>query len=400
MTRAAPRSLHGLLTRFHFGITLFAVALSGLTILFAGVTALRGYADRNLELVAHLGSYALEPALVFNDPVAANAALEPLRQVPGIARLTVLDDRGRALADWKRPQDDPSPAITRLFFPAPYDVAIQRNGSTIGTFRVWGDSTALAAYLKLGLVAGLACLAITAIGTIAIARRFEYELVKPLGEIASVAHEVRRNRKLDRRVQPLAIVELDRLGRDVNALLDELDGWHGQMASEKEQLAHQAMHDGLTGLGNREAFDARLDQQLATARRAGDSFALLFIDCDHFKQVNDRHGHVAGDAVLVQIAARLRSVLRDGDFAARLGGDEFGVILSLGTQPEHGLAIITRILNKVEAPVEWGEDAVLQPRISIGRAQFPTDGRSAADLLAAADASMYAHKSARRAQGE
>src|SRR3546814_11273031 len=88
MTDRAVRhtTLQRLLSRFHFGITLFAVALSGITILFAGISALRGYADGNLELAAQLGAYGVEPALVFNDPQAAREGLAPLTRTPGIQR--------------------------------------------------------------------------------------------------------------------------------------------------------------------------------------------------------------------------------------------------------------------------------------------------------------------------
>ena len=103
MTAPTRTTLQKLLSRFHFGVTLFAVALSGLTILLAGVAALRGYADRNLELAAQLGAYGVEPALVFNDPEAAREGLDPLTHIPGIARLLVLDDRGRPLTEWTSP---------------------------------------------------------------------------------------------------------------------------------------------------------------------------------------------------------------------------------------------------------------------------------------------------------
>ena len=136
----ARTTLQKLLSRFHFGITLFAVALSGLTILLAGVSALRGYADRNMELAAQLGAYGVEPALVFNDPQAARDGLEPLTRIPGIARLRVLNDRGQPLTQWSSPMADPAPLLTRMFFPRPFAVAIERNGSAIGTIEDWGDS--------------------------------------------------------------------------------------------------------------------------------------------------------------------------------------------------------------------------------------------------------------------
>src|SRR3546814_17274197 len=93
----ARTTLQKLLSRFHFGITLFAVALSGLTILLSGVTALRGYADRNMELAAQLGAYGVEPALVFNDPVAAREGLEPPTPLPGLARPRVPTHIGRTV---------------------------------------------------------------------------------------------------------------------------------------------------------------------------------------------------------------------------------------------------------------------------------------------------------------
>jgi hypothetical protein len=154
--RGPRMTLQKLLSRFHFGITLFAVALSGITILLAGVTTLRGYADRNMELAARLGGYAVEPALVFNDPQAARQGLEPLTHIAGIARLRVVDDRGNTLAEWDSPAGDPAPRLTRLFLPRPSAATVQRNGSGIGRIEVWGDSATLIHYVRLGVLAGLA----------------------------------------------------------------------------------------------------------------------------------------------------------------------------------------------------------------------------------------------------
>jgi diguanylate cyclase (GGDEF)-like protein len=323
----ARTTLQKLLSRFHFGITLFAVALSGLTILLAGVSALRGYADRNMELAAQLGAYGVEPALVFNDPQAAREGLEPLTRIPGIARLRVLNDRGQPLTQWSSPMADPAPLLTRMFFPRPFAVPIKRNGSAIGTIEVWGDSSTLIDYVRIGLLAGLGCLLITALGTIFLARRFEYELVKPLNEIATVTHDVRLHRRFDKRVKPLGIAELDRLGGDINNLLDELQGWQGHMENERAMLAHRASHDTLTAMPNRHAFDEQLAQRIASADARGNRFALLFIDADNFKAANDSFGHAAGDAVLVALSACIKDTLRKGDFAARIGGDEFIVIV-------------------------------------------------------------------------
>ncbi|MBN8845283.1 MAG: diguanylate cyclase [Sphingomonadales bacterium] len=390
--RGARTTLQKLLSRFHFGITLFAVALSGATILLAGVTTLRGYADRNMELAARLGAYGVEPALVFNDPQAAREGLEPLTRIPGIARLRVLDDRGRSLSEWRSPAGDPAPLLTRIFFPQPFAATVQRNGSVIGRIEVWGDSSTLIDYVRLGLLAGLGCLLVTALGTIILARRFEYELVKPLNEIATVAHDVRLHRRFDKRVQPLGIAELDRLGGDINALLDELQGWQGTMESEKALLAHRASHDMLTAMPNRSAFDEQLALRIQAAAKRGERFAVLFIDADNFKAANDNFGHRAGDAVLVALSARIKDTLRKGDFAARIGGDEFIVIidpLDPGIAPE---ILAERIQTSVSAPIQLPGGGEYRLAISVGVAVYPDHGADATALLNVADAAMYAEK--------
>lgn len=394
----ARTTLQKLLSRFHFGITLFAVALSGLTILLAGVTALRGYADRNMELAARLGAYGVEPALVFNDPQAVREGLEPLTRIPGIARLRVLNDVGRPVTEWTSPIEDPAPTLTRIFFPRPFAVTVQRNGSAIGTIEVWGDSSTLIDYVRLGLLAGLGCLLITAFGTIFLARRFEYELVKPLNEIATVAHDVRLHRRFDKRVQPLGIAELDRLGGDINALLDELQGWQGHMESEHAMLAHRASHDTLTAMPNRAAFDEQLIERIRTAGGRGDRFALLFIDADNFKAANDNFGHAAGDTVLVALSACIKDTLRKGDFAARIGGDEFIVIID----PLDGEAVPDDLANRIRAcvsqPIALPGGKTYRAAVSVGVAVFPDDGTNATALLTAADAAMYADKLTNRSR--
>ncbi|MBA3941729.1 MAG: GGDEF domain-containing protein [Sphingopyxis sp.] len=394
----ARTTLQKLLSRFHFGITLFAVALSGMTILLAGITALRDYADRNMELAAQLGAYGAEPALVFNDPQAAREGIEALTRSPGIARLRVLDDRGRPLTEWTSPTPDPAPLLTRFFFSEPAAVTVRRNGSAIGTVQVWGDSSTLIDYVRIGLLAGLACLLITALGTIFLARRFEYELVKPLNEIATVAHNVRLHRRFDKRVKALGIAELDRLGGDINALLDELQGWQGTMESERALLAHRASHDMLTAMPNRAAFDEQLALRIEAAKTRGGRFALLFIDANNFKAANDSFGHATGDAVLVALSARINDTLRKGDFAARIGGDEFIVIadmLASDTSPD---ALAERIRATVADPIDIPGGGTYVVSVSVGVAVYPADGADPTALLTAADAGMYADKLTHRSK--
>src|SRR3546814_3787093 len=102
----------------------------------------------------------------WSSDVCSSDLLAPLTRTPGIQRLRVLDDRGRTLTEWRSPAADPAPILTGIFFPRPFGLTVRRNGSAIGTIEVWGNSTALTDYIRLGLFAGLVWLLITAIGTI------------------------------------------------------------------------------------------------------------------------------------------------------------------------------------------------------------------------------------------
>jgi diguanylate cyclase (GGDEF)-like protein len=142
------------------------------------------------------------------------------------------------------------------------------------------------------------------------------------------------------------------------------------------ELRHAAATDPLTGLLNRRAFAERAGQELARARRSGEAFATLVIDVDHFKQINDRDGHAAGDEALVGLAATLERELREIDVVARIGGDEFAVIL-----PATGVA-------GAQAAAERLRACAAVP-ISIGTAVYGIDGHTGEELARAADAGLY-----------
>ena len=165
-----------------------------------------------------------------------------------------------------------------------------------------------------------------------------------------------------------------------------------------EQARHQAEHDALTGLPNRILFMDRLGQALAAYTRQGRQFAIMFIDLDHFKEVNDGLGHEAGDAVLQEVANRLRHCVRRVDTVSRLGGDEFVVLLAdIGTvdQDDHVAHVAGTILQAAARPIDaGGQQASLS--VSIGVAVCPADGDDAKTLLRHADVAMYHAKDSGR----
>jgi len=165
-----------------------------------------------------------------------------------------------------------------------------------------------------------------------------------------------------------------------------------ELAEAHARLAHLAYHDHLTGLPNRAQFQEHLDAALARAGRDGSCVAVLFIDLDGFKQVNDAHGHAAGDSLLRAVGERLSVISRDGDVVARLGGDEFLMLACLGTADQAQLdALCNRVSQQLLAPVSV-DGADLQVSGSVGLALFPRDASTGDDLIRAADGAMYGAK--------
>jgi diguanylate cyclase (GGDEF)-like protein/PAS domain S-box-containing protein len=160
----------------------------------------------------------------------------------------------------------------------------------------------------------------------------------------------------------------------------------------EDRLRHTAAHDSLTGLANRSRFHDVLRQDLARLRGAGDlSVAVLFIDMDDFKEINDRFGHAAGDQVLVAAGERIMGALRSTDLAARLGGDEFVVLLSGIKAREEAERIAARLLELLRAPFKVGDQTVVKS-VSIGIAMADPTEPDPEALIRAADAAMYRAK--------
>ena len=160
-------------------------------------------------------------------------------------------------------------------------------------------------------------------------------------------------------------------------------------------LEHMAHHDVLTGLANRALLEDRLAQALARARRNQSSIAILLVDLDKFKEINDTHGHDHGDAMLRAVAARLRATVRDSDTVARLGGDEFVILIEQMREAVDCDLVAEKLLQVIVEPVLF-RGAALRCSVSIGAAMFPTNGDDAGMLLRQADAAMYAAKRAGR----
>lgn len=157
------------------------------------------------------------------------------------------------------------------------------------------------------------------------------------------------------------------------------------------QLRRLATHDGLTGLPNRALVLDRLAQALARARRSRTGVAVLYLDLDLFKKINDAWGHEAGDSVLREVARRLKACVRRSDTVARLGGDEFLLVLSEAAERRVAEAVSAKVVRSLSRPISVGESR-FSVGVSIGISLYPQDGREAKELIRTADAAMYADK--------
>lgn len=158
-----------------------------------------------------------------------------------------------------------------------------------------------------------------------------------------------------------------------------------------EEMRRLATTDALTGLDNRRRFVQQLEETLKRARRYREAFAVVLLDVDHFKAVNDRHGHRAGDRVLEAVAGAMRDWVRDTDSVARIGGDEFAALL-LQMDAEHATPVVERLRDAVQALSVHEGDATIELAVSAGIAAYPAHGADSEALLSRADGALYEAK--------
>ncbi|MBI4996990.1 MAG: GGDEF domain-containing protein [Rhodocyclales bacterium] len=193
---------------------------------------------------------------------------------------------------------------------------------------------------------------------------------------------------------PLPIARQDEIGvlaRSFDEMQAKIEFQMGSLQAKQLELDHLASHDPLTGLPNRRVFLDRVEHALNRARRTETRLAILFVDLDHFKEVNDKLGHAVGDVMLLAVADRMRTTVRAADTVARLGGDEF-IILVEDVENLEAVAMVARkIIESLAHPV-WYQGQSLAVGASIGIAVYPRDGATTTEVIASADQAMYRAK--------
>jgi diguanylate cyclase (GGDEF)-like protein len=219
-------------------------------------------------------------------------------------------------------------------------------------------------------------------------------LVRPLGQIVDAVQRFAEGTPGGQ--LPMARRdEIGLLARSIDTMQQQIRAQFAKLELKQRELDRLASHDSLTGLHNRRFFLDRLDHALAHAKRVDGQLALLFIDLDNFKTINDELGHAAGDFVLRALAQRLKHVVREVDTVARIGGDEFVVLLDEINDLD-GLSVVAhKVLDALAQPVHRGEKELVLGA-SIGASRYPINGETATELIAAADQAMYRAKTGGR----
>ena len=222
-------------------------------------------------------------------------------------------------------------------------------------------------------------------------KSLQKSILEPIAKLDDITTQIIQTKNLEHDIPSFNSDEIGDLAKNFKHMISELNSYHIELNKQKSALSYQASYDSLTNLPNRTLFQDRLKQSIHKCSRQNEKFALFFIDLDKFKDVNDTYGHEYGDKLLVKVAKRLNSIIRDDDTLARLGGDEFIVIMNNLKEFHMASVLAQKILDILEVPVEVdGEELFVS--CSIGISLYPQDSRSETELLKFADIAMYRSK--------
>jgi diguanylate cyclase (GGDEF)-like protein len=433
----APMTVFSTLSVRHKLIALM-VAVSFISLLIASIAFIK--TDRmntqqvvsdNLGIMASIIAANSTAAIMFGDTAAAAETLGFLDSRTHIQAAAIYNATGEIFASHSKAGikvEFPEPDLLQqnILFWNTYielNLPIVYQGETIGAVYLRSDIHAINQRLTmfLRIVAGV--LLCSLLLTIALSTRMSRIITDPLLRLSAIARQITTEKNYSLRVDGQEQDELGDLISDFNAMLDEIQARdnaledHKHMLEERvgqrtrelkvanqeleiakekaesvaRRMEYQAHHDGLTGLPNRALLNDRIATELAHARRQRTVMALLFLDLDRFKLINDSLGHATGDQLLRVVSRRLSSCIRDEDTVARLGGDEFMVLLPRISGSADAGRIGRKIIDCLVEPVSCNGHK-LHITTSIGISVYPYDGRDPETLVKNADISMYRAK--------
>ena len=382
-------------------LTSLLAAAVAVGFLMTGFLLLEGISSRG-QLYARLATLAdvvgqnSMAALTFGDHPAAIEALNALRAEPSIITACLYDSSGTLFAEHqsrsgtlKCPKDRGQVLAPSREFPSVIRSVLHRE-EFLGSVLLVSDVQELVRRRKqLLLLAGMLLVLALSIGW-ASGLLLQRKILKPISDLSQAMQLVGAEHVYNARVSISGSDEIAHLGSGFNAMLGELERREAEKIEFEAKLELQAFSDALTGLPNRRLFAERLEQTLLIADRQKLTVAMLYIDLDGFKLVNDSLGHSIGDSLLIQVADRFSARVRKADTLARIGGDEFTVLLSLHAK-EDAMIVATTLLDTLARPFDI-EGHELTISASIGISIYPDNAEDGSDLMQRADNAMYAAK--------
>lgn len=397
LSTAQRQTFKRTLRRINTTSIVITMTLIWLMLSIVSVISLKQYAQKNLELTGATLSHSIEAALVFGDETAATDTLAALGKQGQFAQADIFDRNNRPFAHWAYESEANSERfnlmLSHWLFPKPATQPVIHNNQVIGQIRLTARDSLIGHFIWTSLGVLTTCILLATAAAMVISRRLHAGVVNALQNIADVAHDVRTNRNFSRRVPEEKIEEFHRFAQDFNSLLEEMEQWQKTLLAKNDQLLRSAMHDALTGLQNRASFRIRL-QALMNDAEARDCSALLFLDGDDFKEINDTWGHAAGDCVLMEAANRLTAFGGKQHQAYRLGGDEFAMILNEVRNEAQVKRICAGLAQQFKQPTDMHNGHSTSFSLSIGYA-LSWEHKVVETLLEQADKNMYLMKNQR-----
>ena len=356
--------------------------------------------ERNRESVLHVAASALAAPLWSLDAAAARRTLAGVLRERNVCAVELVERRLGLAAD---ATDKCAPGAARVLRSA----SVLHDGAAIGNLRIWFDDGEIEQLHDSRRKAVLMLVAAQMLaGVLVLAGVLYLRLLRPIERLKEQASAIASR-------TPAPVVawrrgdELGQLGQHLNEVRSRIDGLFEELERKNAQLRKMAMYDHLTGLPNRTLFRELFQHELSAARRTGRKLAMLFIDLDRFKTINDSMGHAAGDELLLGTSQRLLQALRESDLVCRHSGDEFLVLLRDAERWETVAHAAERILRAIGTPLPLSRRHMTQGAAGPGEAQvscsvgialYPRDGEDFDSLVRHADLAMYQSKQQGRAR--
>ncbi|WP_374673266.1 putative bifunctional diguanylate cyclase/phosphodiesterase [Ideonella sp.] len=395
------------ITTVGLSVTALTLALSTAGMLVHEVLARRHALERSMTKDAEIVGASTAAAIAFGVSTEANHMLRALAAAPEVTEARVFLHDGSTFARYAR---QPAGAGCFLHAQGPawqWDgcggavvrAPVVLNGAALGTLAIVVERDPTYRALA-GAIATSLLMAITSfVLSMPLWRRTARRISGPVTQLAEISERVSLEHDFRVRAPAQGSQEVSALGRSFNRMMGELqqrdDRLHQELLQRREaerRLNDLAYFDSVTGLHNRHYFRERIGAAVARARREAGRCALLYIDLDGFKQVNDALGHDAGDELLREVGRRLTDTLRRRDGVCRLGGDEFAVILDDDSDLAQVEAVAAKLVRSLALPYPMGDRPVPPVSASIGACSFPTDSDDRDSLMRHADSAMYRAK--------